>query len=279
MTQDFVSFPKITRSPWIHITQKLHGTNGQVLVTDDGQVLGPADRSAIMVRAGSRNRWLDFGEKDNFGFGAWVRENATALATYLGPGRWFGEWCGPGIGSGEGLTERAFCLFDWRADLSRDPALRPANVLTVPLLYCGHDLSVLGRVDEYMLSLKHNGSRLVPGFMRPEGLVVCIDGHRIKQTFAKEDVPWNEGSGHKAPSSSVDIDNYLHLVRMQKAVAEFCGYVERDRIHTMLPKIVDYYLKDLTAEGFSVPGELVGPVRAGAFKLAKHVISRLDDIL
>ncbi len=264
---DFISFPKITRSPWIHITQKLHGTNGQLLITDDGQ-----------VHPGSRNRWLtDPNDKDNFGFGHWARENATALAAYLGPGRWFGEWCGPGIGSGEGLAERAFCLFDWRADLSRDPALRPADVLTVPLLYCGHDLSMLGRVDEYMLALKHNGSKLVPGFMRPEGVVVCIDNHRIKMTFAKEDVPWNESSGTKgAPSAtSVFVDSYLHLVRMQKVVAEFCGYTERDELHTVLPEIVSCYLGDLSAEGYTVPGALLGSVRAGAFKLAKHVISQV----
>jgi hypothetical protein len=54
------------------ITEKLDGTNAQIFIADDGEVI-----------AGSRNRWIT-PLNDNFGFARWVFENEDALRA-LGP--------------------------------------------------------------------------------------------------------------------------------------------------------------------------------------------------
>ena len=65
---EFHTFNKIPRlSRECVITEKLDGTNAQILITEDKKLY-----------AGSRNRWLiENGVlvSDNFGFGAWVLQN------------------------------------------------------------------------------------------------------------------------------------------------------------------------------------------------------------
>ena len=79
---EFKGFPKMARlSREIIVTEKIDGTNAQVFITDDGDVM-----------AGSRTRWIYPGD-DNFGFAAWVQEHRDELLT-LGPGQHFGEWWG-----------------------------------------------------------------------------------------------------------------------------------------------------------------------------------------
>ena len=65
---EFTEFPKMARlSREIIVTEKLDGTNAQVLITEDGQIL-----------AGSRTRWIT-PQDDNFGFAAWVEANKEEL--------------------------------------------------------------------------------------------------------------------------------------------------------------------------------------------------------
>ncbi len=157
---EFQKFPSIPRVYKLHmmVTEKIDGTNAQIFVPDD-----PAEP----LLAGSRNRWLT-PESDNFGFASWVRDNQEALRN-LGPGRHFGEWFGLGIQRGYGLDHKRFALFNTRQDL----AGLPDNVCKVPLLYIGEfDLDY---AKDCFTILLVNGSTLVPGYPKPEGIVVSGD--------------------------------------------------------------------------------------------------------
>lgn len=160
-THEFASFQKIPRlSRRCLITEKIDGTNGQILVTEDGHFY-----------AGSRNRWLvEDGvlQGDNFGFGAWALEHKDELIAGLGSGRHFGEWWGSGIQRNYGLREKRFSLFN--TEKWGDPAVRPACCHVVPVLYDG--LFTTDRAEEWVLTLRVEGSRAVPGYLNPEGIVI-----------------------------------------------------------------------------------------------------------
>lgn len=171
----FEPFPKIARLfRNCVITEKLDGTNAQVIVTEDGQ-----------VAAGSRNR-LIFPGADNFGFAKWVEENKEELRK-LGPGRHFGEWWGQGIQRGYGLTEKRFSLFNvarWR-----DDAVRPACCHVVPELYVGEFHSDV--VRGVLAGLRMVGSTAAPGFKNPEGVIVWHEASRqlFKVTLDNDALP------------------------------------------------------------------------------------------
>jgi hypothetical protein len=170
----FVPFPKIARfNREVVVTEKIDGTNAQVHVTDDGDVL-----------AGSRNRWLLPGTSDNFGFAAWVAEHRAELLL-LGPGSHYGEWWGSGIQRRYGLTERRFSLFN----VSRwaDAAVRPPCCHVVPTLWVGRMVDL--DTHRLLVSLAESGSRAAPGFMDPEGLVVfhVASNTLFKRTLEADD--------------------------------------------------------------------------------------------
>ena len=169
----FEEFPKIARlSRDMIITEKLDGTNAQVIVTENGE-----------VAAGSRSRLITPAD-DNYGFAAWVRDHADELRE-LGPGRHFGEWWGQGIQRKYSIGEKRFSLFNvgrWA-----DAESRPACCHVVPVLYEGpFDTGVVSSV---MNALAIDGSIASPGFMRPEGVVVfhSASGALFKKTFEKDD--------------------------------------------------------------------------------------------
>jgi hypothetical protein len=153
MLPEFHAYRKIARlSREIIIEEKIDGTNGVVHVADDGT-----------VTAGSRSRWLTANE-DNFGFAAWVAENADELRK-LGPGYHYGEWWGKGIQRNYGQNRRRFSLFN--VFLGDD---RPACCDLVPVLYEGPFTT--GAIDACLEDLAWEGSKAAPGFMKPEGVVV-----------------------------------------------------------------------------------------------------------
>lgn len=172
---NFRGYPKLGRmSRNCVITEKLDGTNAQIVVSEDGKEL----------RAASRTRWIAPGD-DNFGFAAWVYENRDELLT-LGPGQHFGEWWGKGIQRNYGMTERKFSLFNvgrW------DNPARPACCDVVPTL----KLTTFSTdAVSYALSgLITGGSVAAPGFMKPEGVVVfhSATGAMFKKTIDKDDEP------------------------------------------------------------------------------------------
>lgn len=192
---EFQEFPKLARlSREVIISEKIDGTNAQVLITEDGQIF-----------TGSRTRWIT-PQDDNFGFAKWVEENKEEVLK-LGAGRHFGEWWGSGIQRGYNLPkgEKRFSLFNvsrWalygtepQRIINADPRIEkyqdvlPSCIGLVPILYRGiFDTSV---VDNVLRNLKEHGSAASPGFMKPEGVVVFhVSGNLgFKKTIEKDEVP------------------------------------------------------------------------------------------
>jgi hypothetical protein len=192
---EFQGFPKIARlSREVIITEKLDGTNVQILITEEGDIF-----------PGSRSRWITI-EDDNYGFARWVIENKDRLLK-LGPGRHFGEWWGSGIQRGYGLEkdDKRFSLFNvsrWclhgtepKQIFTADPRIikyqeiLPVGVSLVPELYRGiFDTNIVNSVLE---DLKTIGSRAAPGFMRPEGIILFHVAANIgfKKTILKDEQP------------------------------------------------------------------------------------------
>ncbi len=189
----FEEFPKIPRlKRGCVITEKIDGTNAQVHVTEEGEVL-----------AGSRSRYVT-PEADNYGFAKWVAAHREELLK-LGPGRHFGEWWGSGVQRGYGLTggEKRFSLFNvgrWGASVPHKPecscgncpvmeSVLPACVSLVPVLYEGPFSSDI--VDSVLEDLRVNGSKAAPGFMKPEGIIVYHAAARsmFKVTLEKDEEP------------------------------------------------------------------------------------------
>ena len=170
--QPFPKMPRLMRE--IIITEKIDGTNAQVLVTEDGHVI-----------AGSRNQWIGV-DGDNFGFARWVADHVEELRG-LGPGRHFGEWWGAGIQRGYGLPkgEKRFSLFN----VHRWAEERPACCHVVPELSRGIFESSL--IDYTLQKLACEGSAAAPGFMRPEGIVIfhVAGNFGFKRTIEKDDEP------------------------------------------------------------------------------------------
>lgn len=171
----FVEFKKIPRlNREIIITEKLDGTSGCIYIGEDGTFL-----------TGSRTRWIT-PENDNFGFARWCQQNKQELLK-LGAGTHFGEWYGVSIQRGYELSERRFALFNthkWS-----DVAVRPSCCQCVPILYRG--LFDTQLIWSTLNALKETGSVAVPGYMKPEGIVVyhLAAGTRMKVTVENDEKP------------------------------------------------------------------------------------------
>lgn len=185
---EFKPWPKIARlNRDIIVTEKIDGTNAAVGVTEEGEVYAQS-RTRIVTP-----------DADNFGFARWVEKHAQELTDELGVGLHFGEWWGPGIQRGYGLTARRFSLFNvsrfepalHRADLGyKGIAFEDDTVLDiVPILYRGPFDGDTINAALRMLSV--TGSVAVPGFMKPEGIVVfhTASGTMFKVTIEGDDSP------------------------------------------------------------------------------------------
>lgn len=165
---EFKKWPSIVRlsSEVCFITEKIDGTNGVIFVPDD---------SSQPVLAGSRERWVTQADgvalrDDNFGFGRWVQERADALRR-LGPGFHYGEFHGAGIQRKYGLPDKRWASFEyWRDDI------QIPDVCVVPILYAGEPVE--GIFQQTLDALIAAGSRLYPGFMKPEGIVITYKNMR-----------------------------------------------------------------------------------------------------
>lgn len=183
---EFQGFGKIARlDREIIVTEKIDGTNAQVYITFDdlypraslevARVL--TEVGPVSLYAGSRNRWVTVGN-DNFGFAAWVQENAVELVA-LGPGRHFGEWWGKGIQRGYGADRKYFSLFNtsrWEDEV-------PTCCKVVPVLYQGKFSQ--DSIEWALDRLRGEGSVVAPGFMEPEGVVVY---HTASNTLFKKTI-------------------------------------------------------------------------------------------
>ena len=195
---EFVGFPKMARlNREVLVSEKLDGTNAQLLIGEDGSML-----------VGSRTRWIT-PEADNMGFAKWARANETELVAGLGPGRHFGEWWGQGIQRNYELKEKRFSLFNtgrWHA--AGSPARlvsapyaavekwtteAPACCGVVPVLYQGPFNT--GAIHEVLGQLALAGSVAAPGFMKPEGIIVyhVAAGVGFKVTLEGDALPKSLG--------------------------------------------------------------------------------------
>jgi hypothetical protein len=191
----FQGFPKIARfSREIIITEKIDGTNAQILIGPDGEFI-----------AGSRTQWI-YPWADNHGFAAWAEDHREELLQ-LGPGRHFGEWWGSGINRGYGLKkgEKRFSLFNvqrWALHGTEPKQIKMADprivkmqdVLPpccglVPILYQGP--FECGPIKVALKVLETEGSMAAPGFMDPEGIIVYHVAGNVgfKKTLKKDDEP------------------------------------------------------------------------------------------
>lgn len=183
---EFQAFPKIPRlNRDCVITEKLDGTNAQIIITEDGDI-GAASRKRLITP-----------DDDNYGFARWVHQNREELLA-LGPGRHFGEWWGGGIQRGYGLPkgEKRFSLFNvgrWA-----DPASRPSCCHVVPTLYEGPFCSHV--VAQTVDTLRECGSVAAPDFMRPEGVIVwhAASQSLFKVTCEKDEAPKSFQQGEAA---------------------------------------------------------------------------------
>lgn len=177
----FSEFPKMARlSREAIITEKIDGTNASILITELGQFF-----------IGSKSQWITAEKgKDNHGFAAWCVANKEELLK-LGPGHHFGEWWGQGIQRNYGLKEKRFSLFNtsrWSDDL-----IRPACCHVVPVLWRG--IFDTKEANNCLISLKLFGSAAVPGFTKPEGVVIwhTAGNFGLKKTIEKDEVPKSFG--------------------------------------------------------------------------------------
>lgn len=171
----FREFPKIPRLyREVIVTEKIDGTNGCVVVTEDGCVAAQS-RSQIITPA-----------NDNFGFAKWVFEHEAELAA-LGPGYHYGEWWGAGIQRRYGLTEKRFSLFN----VHRWGESRPACCHVVPVIVRGQAQDSFNVVAKALEELRTQGSFAAPGFMKPEGVIAFhTAGNLMFKATLEKDEEW-----------------------------------------------------------------------------------------
>lgn len=179
MAITFEAFPKIARlNRNIFITEKIDGTNAQIIIDNEGNI-GAASRTRLITP-----------DDDNFGFAKWVQDNAEQLKR-LGPGRHFGEWYGAGIQRGYGLTEKRFALFNagrWYNSVNdkyftnKEKIQFPPECCSVVPILDVHNGIHPDYIDNVMIELKTTGSKAVPGYQNPEGIVIY---HSQSDTYFK----------------------------------------------------------------------------------------------
>jgi len=235
---DFKSFPSVQHLDKLEmrITQKIHGSNAQIRIDSNGD-------TELIIKAGSRNRWLTL-DDDNYGFFKFVHDHFVDF-TKLGEGTHYGEWAGPGINSGEGLTEKTLFLFS-HPDRYRDIQL-PPRVTFVPELYVGpFDLMA---IESVMSDLKRLGSRAVSGFKNPEGIVIEVAGKRYKKVFTPEESKWcgvKKVNPKRALGEFEDFSHLLQPVRLEKLISKDERLIKE--YPNSLPEIAKEYVADLVKE-------------------------------
>lgn len=264
---DFKSFNKIAKigDLYMEITQKIHGTNAQICIEYVDHLTNldtPKDYQLVRhkelvendykIYAGSRNRWLTI-EDDNYGFAKFVADNRQKLVEMLGVGQHYGEWAGPGINEGEGLSRRVLFLFN--QSFHARPNLLPDQISVVPVIYQGKILNP-DEIDSQMDLLKKYGSFIDPVFfkdnirwMMPEGIVVKVNKTLYKKTFGQEEVAWKpKHPKQRTPSrdKAPDVSHLLQPIRLEKILSREEKF-QRDYPRS-LPDICSAYFHDLKDE-------------------------------
>lgn len=194
---EFLAWPKTPRLfRDIVVTEKIDGTNGCTIITEDGEV-GAQSRKRLLPMG---PRGMDDGswqKQDNAGFAAWVSEHKECLVEVLGSGYHYGEWWGHGIQRGYGLQkgDRRFSLFNTeRWGHFEDPEQFPniPGLGVVPVLYRG--VNDTDEIHHTLTDLMEMGSAAVPGYMNPEGVIVYHSASRqcFKVTLDGDGGKWRD---------------------------------------------------------------------------------------
>lgn len=277
---EFKSFEKVKQvgELFMKVTQKIHGTNAQIYIYEYTSMNGETHEPKIGIKAGSRNRWI-YPADDNYGFAAFVEENREALINFLGVGLHYGEWAGPGINSDEGLTQKTWVLFDpWRYKATKLEDYPPC-VIPVPVLYVG--AISMDAIDSIMKDLKINGSKLSPGFMQPEGIVISVNGTRYKKVFSSEETAWKSiEKKEKVRIEEIDFNYLCQPLRLEKLLSKDERYLRE--YPESLVKIVKDYLADLVEEKQIIGEEgLIKSICKGAssttFNFVKEYIKEIEN--
>lgn len=171
--REFQKIPRLNRE--VIVTEKIDGTNGCVVVSEDGLTVTAQSRSQVITAA-----------SDNFGFARWVEEHAEELRQ-LGPGYHYGEWWGMGIQRKYGLTEKRFSLFN----VHRWGEARPACCHVVPVIMRGTASQSFSVAIPALHLLRAGGSLAAPGFMKPEGIVAFhTQGNLLFKATLEKDEEW-----------------------------------------------------------------------------------------
>ena len=188
----YPSFSSIERleNLYCHITEKVDGTNGLIYIGDKYEAYYPYE----LIRFGSRNRWITT-EDDNCGFANFFSQYKAELDDIIDlirlekgevekgySSQIYGEWFGKGIQRGYNLEAKFFMPFsEYFATKMIDAGI--AHIKMPVTLYSGKfSVEIL---EGCMNKLKDEGSQVVPGYNRPEGVVVYFPKHnfRLKETF------------------------------------------------------------------------------------------------
>lgn len=180
----FEKFPKIGRLKRdCTITEKIDGTNGQLVFNSEGSLLVGSRKREIFPE-GTEGKVKGC---DNFGFAQWAYTHKEELFDFLGEGRHYGEWCGLGIQRNYGLNEKRFLLFNVLRYLKQEipKHLKEIGLNSVPILYQGPFSSDV--VEQVMKDL-NGSSELGNGFSNPEGIIIFHHAIRMyaKQTFKND---------------------------------------------------------------------------------------------
>lgn len=271
--QEFKSWREIDKFQGVHviITEKIHGSNAQILVYRD-------ESGALKALAGSRTQFLDPWGRDNFGFAKYVMAHEAQICEQLGEGRHYGEWVGPGVNSDYGLKDKHLVLFDFRRHPKEkfEAGQMPPNMLPIPVLYDGPYAP--GIEDKVMDGLKANGSVLSPGFMKPEGVVLFFPqfGSMKKKVFKAEETGWTKKGKEKDPNAGPKV-NYLEVarpflqpIRLEKLLMRDETF--RKEFPKNLPTIVRAYLADLQKETPDMTEEQLTAVKKKVFEFVKEEV-------
>ena len=172
------------------VSEKIDGTNALIEI-DISPITGN-----YIFRTGSKNKYIT-PKDDNMGFANWAYAHRNELITGLGVGKHHGEWWGQKIQRGYGLTEKRFSLFNSFRWIPKDKTIidptkqghPPDCCSVVPILYEGIFNTEI--INEVVNSLRTNGSVAMPGFKRPEGVVIYHTGllEYFKVTCEKDESP------------------------------------------------------------------------------------------
>lgn len=260
----------------VTITEKIHGTNSQIVVFEYTSTNGQSHEPKLGLLAGSRNRYIT-PEDDNYGFATWVYANKETLISLLGPGRHFGEWYGSGIGPGYGLKEKRFALFNtYRWTKPKQDGLLLPRMDVVPILYEGKFTPTI--VKEVSDKLKSNGSTLVPGYMKPEGVVLYFSRSKgyFKEVFDKEETGWDKKDKKEKPPVDLELEakalSYLQPIRLEKLIMRDDRYL-REYPKT-LTDISRDYLADLVKESDPIDPMVLAEVKKKTFGFIRSIYGK-----